>query len=599
METPRPQEDLSAQGELAQKALAQLRANRTPEDQAKAAKKEGLLADVLDEAASINRQEASDDLLIDAQDEQSNSQTLLANLKKSKERIHLRGLTKEQLGQIVKTGFINWARNLDPRGKDRAWVLGVAVGGTESLALMANPLFGKGLIKAGVNAAAMHGFWAVHNWNESRRERSLNRKFSGDELTERLQRHQEKYAKGTERARNFFAGVAAGSVYFSAFGVGLEMVKVFPLEPPFAPYEVGDVTSEPTVPDSTEPSVTPQKSPLPAQPTVTPTSTPTPAAGPGGLPAGAETSNPTPTAEPTPLPKGTPSASPTAFPTVSPTVTPSPTGVPSPAAGGLSPDQTGGAPSGPGLPSGGSSEAAIKAIADNPQYLTEKAAEVGKVLPIQDEIIQEALAQNHLNSVDVDPGTLEQARLAVQHTLETNANTFFDNNLNAAPQAGLEGVVKAGKTSFETWVNTPDAHQQLVNVAKIATSPEYLVQKAAEVGKVLPAQDELIRQVVEQSNFSPEAGEAALDKARLAVQRVLEAQANTSFDSQLAAHSSAGLNGVTEAGRTSFEAWLSSQAAHDHLAEVARQAVEQGHLNDSLAQNVSTALESVPNTFTD
>lgn len=409
--------------------------------------------------------------------------------------------TLEELKQVAIVGWRNWKNNLDPRGKDKAWVLGVALGGAEGLAVMAiGPIPGKGLVKAGINAAAMQGFWAASRWGKMRGEYKIRNRFYGDELEERLKDYEEKYARGSQKMKNFFAGVSAGAVYGSALGLGLEMAKVFPLgihEAPIgtagAPVEgavdqapdsgaqdtgvtggdqapSGDLTSgseagqvppdvitPDTVPDAVPPEPTTQISPnitpeLPkavsAQPAVS------------AVPPMPETIN---------LPKGS---------------------NPWTEVKGYLHDSLDRDPSGPEI-----QEAVNKVLAENniadahavqpgdlkihevneyihqlkgeqslpavtEQVTNIKAAEVGKVLSsAQDEAVKKALEQSHFTLADVDQAAVDKAHQAVQNALEIKANAVYD-------AAGSSA--EAGQKAFESWLATDAAHSQLAETAQNA-----------------------------------------------------------------------------------------------------------------------------------
>src|SRR3972149_11429056 len=110
-----------------------------------------------------------------------------------------------------------------------------------------------------------------------------------------------------------------------------------------------------------------------------------------------------------------------------------------------------------------------EAITKNPEYTIQKAAEVGRVLPISDEIIQKTLEQKGMSLAGLDAVAVEKTRLAIQHALEMGANTSFDSDIaailkeNPNIDAGslMKAGAKAGQKSFEGWLATPDAQNQL------------------------------------------------------------------------------------------------------------------------------------------
>lgn len=198
---------------------------------------------------------------------------------------------------------------------------------------------------------------------------------------------------------------------------------------------------------------------------------------PGGAagPLGPEGAVPGPGGAGVPPPGGGPEGSPPGGAGV-----PGPRGVPGPEGGAGTP---------PPPPGGLTPEArqAYDAIASTAEYATQKAAEVGKELPVIDTILEKALKEKGVALADLDPSSLEKARLAVQHAMEAQANTSFDGSLDALtkvnPKVDINSVVGAGQKSFEQWIATDEAQTKLTEIARKAMT-EQLQSQVELLGKV-------------------------------------------------------------------------------------------------------------------
>ncbi|MDP3724452.1 MAG: hypothetical protein Q8R11_02335, partial [bacterium] len=125
----------------------------------------------------------------------------------------------------LKTGFRNWVKNLDPRGKDRYWFTGAAVGIAESAAFIWLPIPGKGWVKAGISLATAQGIYAITKVAYGRKESQVRRRYQGEELIQRMIELESGYKLATGRVRNFYLGVSAGATYVSATGLLIESAR--------------------------------------------------------------------------------------------------------------------------------------------------------------------------------------------------------------------------------------------------------------------------------------------------------------------------------------------------------------------------------------
>lgn len=127
--------------------------------------------------------------------------------------------------RAVGNGVKAWAQNLDFRGKDKAWAIGMGVGVAESAAITflmpAGPA--KGLIKAGINALVLQGYYFGTNRIYGVHKSAVQRRYTGEGLTGRLAKIQENKESADEKMKNFFHGISAGAVYGSFGGLALSI----------------------------------------------------------------------------------------------------------------------------------------------------------------------------------------------------------------------------------------------------------------------------------------------------------------------------------------------------------------------------------------
>lgn len=250
---------------------------------------------------------------------------------------------------LAQTMFWNSVHNMDPRGKDRWWVAGMAVGTAESIALIYLPGPVNRMAKAGFNLAATTGVGMAFRRHRMGEEMGLRGQgLSKDEFDARLKEIEDNYQRTAGRWKMFFGGVAASGTVFSLTGMAMSAFEAqtghtlipkiwdpFSSEGQPQPSGTGagtQPTAEPSVTalPTTEPSLTPTVEPSPtatstatAIPTVQPTEVPHTATATvvtegKGFPAVT-----TPTETPTPVqPAAAPSPEPAPFPRAAPAIPP-------------------------------------------------------------------------------------------------------------------------------------------------------------------------------------------------------------------------------------------------------------------------------------
>lgn len=317
-------------------------------------------------------------------------------------------------------GVKNWAKNLDPRGKDKFWRIGFAAGVVETpLFLIGASIPGlQGWLKAGTNLLLAQGFYGAARGIYSFKERQIKKRFSGDELIQKLEDLEKGRGSTMGKIKNVFLGVSAGATYASVTGLGIEAVK-------------GVATGmNINLSEIKFPTVKPLREPMPVIIDET------------QMPVFVETST---------LPSGDAGLADKLFQEKFETITKHIDGVPFEEQNEF-----------------------YKA------FVTQKAAEVGKELPITDKFIEEALKAKGQMLSDLDASSLEKARLALQHDLEAQANTSFDANLEvilkANPNLDLDTAINqaVGEShkSFETLLGTEQFQAHFSDVAQKAIAEQ-------------------------------------------------------------------------------------------------------------------------------
>lgn len=144
----------------------------------------------------------------------------------------------------------------------------------------------------------------------------------------------------------------------------------------------------------------------------------------------------------------------------------------------------------------------------------------------------------------------------------------------------------------------PDAVQE--KMADMQKTPEYQTGIAAEVGKYLPARDEIVSEALKAKGILPAEVDATSFKAgKEAALHVMEGKGNEIFEAAakeiLANNPDANLSQVTEAAQKAYADWLSTDAAQTQIAEAAQIAVaDHLRIEDALAQKVTNGLAASP-----
>lgn len=117
----------------------------------------------------------------------------------------------------VKNLVKNYINDFNPKGKGPEWFLGLVTGrvATRGAQILAAPTLGTSLLaKSAITAAVSMGSHAVERGIYHLKKRKLEKLHGNDPtlLAEKILELQQRHEKGTRRIRNFFTGMAAGSV---------------------------------------------------------------------------------------------------------------------------------------------------------------------------------------------------------------------------------------------------------------------------------------------------------------------------------------------------------------------------------------------------
>ncbi len=127
-----------------------------------------------------------------------------------------------------KDAIVNYIKNFDPRGKDKAWWAGAVVGGLESafVTWMA-PLPGSKYVKAAINFLGMQAVYGAAGMDAAKREQTLitqrtKARVTQEEFEDKLFDLRSNRTRTDARIRNFAKGLAAGSLA-GVLGAGVEV----------------------------------------------------------------------------------------------------------------------------------------------------------------------------------------------------------------------------------------------------------------------------------------------------------------------------------------------------------------------------------------
>lgn len=135
-------------------------------------------------------------------------------------------------------------------------------------------------------------------------------------------------------------------------------------------------------------------------------------------------------------------------------------------------------------------------------------------------------------------------------------------------------------------------------ITGIEATPEFQTGIAAEVGKYLPARDDILNEALKAMGILPaEIDPSSFDAGREAALHVMEGKGNEIFHKALtealSADPSADVSKATEIAQGAYADWLSSADAHTQIAEaakeaVAKQLVEETSITEKVANNLLT-----------
>lgn len=517
----------------------------------------------------------------------------------------------------------NWIKNLDPRGKDNAWRLGVVLGAAESVAVGWIPLGpANGLIKAGLNMAASQVVYAgARAWYAQAEKQAASTVeatqedysyisnasvraalASGDRRIQPSTEIQERRTRTNQRIRNFFLGLSAGSTYLSATGIVMSAAGVdyqtvlhdftdkfsHSVSGEQAAVIAGSDTTPPTTPEA-QVAADAQSPTAPAVPSETPspTESPTVVPSPTHVPdSPTVTSSPTSADSPTVTVTDTPTAAETATSTA--TTTSSPTASITPTAEATAPPtQVATAPS--------PSETPVP----TPIHPEPPAAATATVT---------AQATPPTNGVAPGPD-LAAAKPTIVLSPETELTAA------PAPAAAAAGLNIPHPPSASISTEPPQAaFEPRPPVATAATAKEALDKLLSADPELAKAPAHFVGENIDQTNTaarealsaagidSSQLSDAAYEKVRAAVQHKLEEQANASIAKtaeNLAANGSADLTQATDTARAIFEqSFDPASGAHKELLDAAKsvltdQQAVHDHLLNSVAAEISKPGEVV------
>lgn len=437
----------------------------------------------------------------------------------------------------------DWAKNLDPRGKDKAWLIGMGLGTGYGLALnLAVPPGADRLVASAVKFAASQALYTgIKGYNAYERAILTNRgrrhHASETEINEALERVELRRSRAVKFIRNFGLGMAAGATYTSITGAGLgaaehflgaRMPDVFGAAGKLA--EAGISKAKETIespPQIGLPEVKlPEVSlPQPELPDVF---------GAAGKKFQEITGGDTTAAPPL---EAAPAA-PVAPATPTPEVPPVPT----------------------------VNQEAI-------------AAAVGAHLDVSNQMVDKAIENMGFDPKDISQQAYEQARLAVQHDMEDAANFYFDPAVR---------TTEIATRVFEQSITDPNGMAAMQQIAEaglknslleeMTGSDSFREAAAAAVGSHLDTVvDSTVNEVLaarglDPSKLSPE----TLQRLQNALQNQLEEFAGKQF-----ANAAEGVIGqgsldpgaVADQGNKLLADFLAGQTAHDELVEAAAKAL--------------------------
>lgn len=483
----------------------------------------------------------------------------------------------QRLGQMSRGMAVNWAKNLDPRGKDKAWILGMSFGA--GIGVGANLLVAPGvdrLILSGAKFAASQSVYAVIKGGYALEKSRLNRLVTGEDLSRRLEEIEKRRSRALKLIGNFMLGMSAGATYTSLTGAGLGLAEQF------LGARLPDVGA---MAEKVVNKVKEAKMPEVGMPEIK-LEVPDVGAGIRGVAddLGDKIQELT---------------------------------------GGKSP-VTPDAAAGAGQTAQGAGETLVQTkevletLTQTKEYQDSIAAAVGNRLDLTDQAVNEAIKGMGVDPAKVSKQAFEHARQLVQNEMELQANYSFNpanHNINYDDLSNrpipLAVLKETFARDFDSYISQPDIIHYGQSIAlgdlrqslltEMVSSEPFKQKVAAAVGAHLDTvANNTINEVLQTRGLDPsKLSPEALQKIHEALRHQMENYANFQFDNAAdiaVRRDILDTQVVAAEGNKLFADFLSSQAAHDRLVEVASKTLNENtpfDLDQFVTGNIQQALSSL------
>lgn len=456
----------------------------------------------------------------------------------------------KRLGSIFWGMAVNWGKNLDFRGKDKAWLIGMGMGA--GIGVASNFWVAPGmdrLIVSGTKFAASQSVYAVTKGAYALEKSRLNKQVTGEDLSRRLEEIERRRSRAMKLIGNFMLGMSAGTTYTSITGIGLGTAEHF-LKTSLFPYVDTKAIAEKVINKAKD------KMPEVGMPDVK-----------LEMPdVGAEFR-----------------------------------GVTDKIGGKIQEVVTGGEP--PVAPDAAAgfgetfvpTRESLETLTQTKEYQDSIAAAVGNHLDLTDQAVNEAIKGMGVDPAKVSQQTFEHARQLVQHKMEEDANHYFnpanypDFDFSGRPMP-LAELKEAFTQNFDNYTSTPgrmgalqffassDLRESFVS--EMVSSDPFKQSVAAAVGAHLDTvtnntvNEVLAARGLDPNKLSPE----ALQKMHDALRHQMENYANFRFDSAAETAVGRGIldtQAVAAEGNKLFANFLNLPQAHDQLVKTATEALGQ------------------------
>lgn len=437
------------------------------------------------------------------------------------------------LGSMFWGMAVNWGKNLDFRGKDEAWVIGMGMGA--GIGVASNFLVAPGvdrLILSGTRFAASQSVYAVTKGAYALEKSRLNRQVTGEDLSRRLEEIEKRRSRALKLIGNFMLGMSAGTTYTSLTGATLGAAEHF-LGARLPDINVGSIAEkvvnkvkEAKLPEVGMPEV---KLEMP------------------DVGAGVR-------------------------------------GVIDKIGSTIQEAETGGEPL-------VQTREALETLTQTKEYQDSIAAVVGNRLDLTDQVVNEAI-KNMVDPTKVSKQAFEHARYMVQHEMERQANISFNPaNYNFDFSGKPISWMKEGfAQNFDSNISDPNVTRYLQDIAlgdlkesfvsEMVSSDPFKQSVAAAVGAHLDTvtnntvNEVLAARGLDPSKLSPE----ALQKIHDALRHQMENYANFQFGDAAETAVGRGIldtQVVATEGNKLFADFLNIQQVHDQLVKTATEALGQ------------------------